>query len=195
MEQREQHAEWRRHSLLPYQFMLLHSRCLQNMLLPLHALCLQVSLTPLQQLEPPQRSAHLQPAAALVQLPAPEQQQRSAGGHLDHSSSEATSAKPAAELQPARGAASADATPPAAAAGAAASTAVDDEYERQLLDNVEQARLVLWGSAGGTAFADEQGLGAADGDADQLLATLRANLQVSSLSMKLGLRVVGLVLG
>jgi hypothetical protein len=41
---------------------------------------------------------------------------------------------------------------------------------------------VLWGSAGGTAFADEQGLGAAEADADQLLATLRANLQVRSLS-------------
>jgi hypothetical protein len=104
--------------------------------------------------------------------------------HSDCSSTEATSSKPAAELLLGLGAVPAGATPSAAAA-ATASAAVDDDEDgqRQLLDDALLAGLVLWGSAGGTALPDEQGLGAAEeADAEQLLSTLRANLQVNSLS-------------
>jgi hypothetical protein len=137
--------------------------------------CLQVSLTPLKQLEPPDLAATLQLDAAPLQLAGPEQQQQPtaanllSGGDAHYSSSEVASGHPAAELQVTRDAAAAGASLAAAAAAACS--------DSQLQDEELHAGLALWDSAGAPALDDEQGL---SGDADQLLATLRANLEVRS---------------
>ncbi|WIA21970.1 hypothetical protein OEZ85_004329 [Tetradesmus obliquus] len=123
---------------------------------------IKVSVTPLKQLDAPHATAALEFGAAPLQLTGPGQQQQQLSATRPQPSSDATStcadtasANAAAELRAPRAAAT------AAAAG-----------EGQLQDG-----LALWGSAGATVLDDEQGL---SGDADQLLATLRANLEVAA---------------
>ncbi|WIA21971.1 hypothetical protein OEZ85_004329 [Tetradesmus obliquus] len=133
---------------------------------------IKVSVTPLKQLDAPHATAALEFGAAPLQLTGPGQQQQQLSATRPQPSSDATStcadtasANAAAELRAPRAAAT------AAAAG-----------EGQLQDG-----LALWGSAGATVLDDEQGL---SGDADQLLATLRANLEeLDAISAALSQRV------